>query len=141
LVNMLPYLDVITQRGGFTPDGIKHNNIVQRITDAGPLMALSSVFTTAYVPQKEQSTWYDADFNRLGSLKTNYYAKRYYTNPYMSGNPRFTLSRMSRPSNRSKSIYSTTKQTQLRNKQFGSLRTGTLTKSVLRNRLRDYNYY
>lgn len=144
LVNTLPYLDVISQRLGvddITSNGFKwkHNNMGQRIQDAGPLQIVGSLFGTAYVPQKDKMDFYDSDYNILGGLKQNYYAKRNYSNPYNSKYPTYTLTRMAQ-NNKPKSIYSKSKTYDAYSHQYNYYVQNAADR-ILRYRIKDYYRY
>lgn len=144
LLSNLPYADTIIQRIGIeniSSDGIKlkHNNLNRRIVDAGPLMAIGSLFGAAYVPQKDKMYYYDSDYNVLGGFKSNYYGKRYYSNSYQSRNPRYTLTRMAQ-NRRAKDIYVSSKKARLADYRYNAYIHKTAD-SILKQRLKDYNYY
>lgn len=158
LANSLPYVDVIMQRVGIDANGLKHNNLIQRVEDGGLPMALSSVFGLAYVPYNNKMYYYDSDYNVLNGFKPRYYAKRYYprysynggfnqnyygrrsySNPYTSQNPRYTLTRMAQ-NKKPKSIYHRSKTNNAYTQQYNSLVRQTSDK-ILRYRIRDYNSY
>lgn len=139
LTNMLPYVDVITQRVGIDQSGLKHNNIFQRIEDAGPLMGMASVFGAVYVPQKDANYWYDSDYNILGGFKQNYYGKRNYSNPYSTRNPRYTITRMSQ-NRKPKSTYTPSIKKRLYDYQYSGIQRN-LVNRVLVPRIKDYKYY
>lgn len=158
LANSLPYIDVIMQRVGIDANGLKHNNLIQRVEDGGLPMALSSVFGLAYVPYKNKMYYYDSDYNVLNGFKPRYYAKRYYprysynggfnqnyygrrsySNPYTSQNPRYTLTRMAQ-NKKPKSIYHRSKTNNAYTQQYNSL-VKQASDKILRYRIRDYNSY
>lgn len=139
LVNILPYGDVVMQRLGIDEKGLRHNNIWKRIEDAGPHQALGSLFGTAYVPIKDNYYWYDSDYNILGGFKTNYYAKRNYSNPYNSKYPTYTLTRMAQ-NKKPRNIYAKSKTNRIYNQQYNNVVRG-ITYKGLRYRLKDYNHY
>lgn len=142
LVTNLPYVDAILQRTGLTTDGWKHNNIVQRINDAGPYMALSSVFGAIYVPQKKHMYYYDQKYNILGGLKHNYYAKRNYSNPYDTPkvvSPRYTITRMAQ-NKKPKPIYIKSARKRMYDQQYNSI-LHNATDNILKSRVKDYKYY
>lgn len=145
LVNMLPYVDVITQRAGITgfdDSGLKfkHNSVWARTRDVGPeQFLLSSVFGAAYVPQKDNVYYYDSDYNILGGFKTNYYAKRYYSNPYNSKYPRLVVTRLAQHK-RPKDIYAKSKTHRIYNHQYNQY-SRFINNNLLKYRLKDYNYY
>ena len=141
LANMLPYVDVVMQRAGIGADGLKHNNIIQRVEDGGPLQLLPSVFGMAYVPHKDKMYYYDSDYNILGGFKQNYYGKRYYnTNPYSTKNPQYVYTRLARSKRRAKPIYSPSIKRSAYSQQYNSIVRGT-TDRILRYRIRDYHRY
>ena len=140
LMNILPYTDVIAQRVGLQGNfGLKHNNIGQRISDGGPLMAIGSTFGLAYAPKKTNNYWYDSDYNILGGFKTNYYAKRIYANPYDSVVPRYTIRRMSQ-NKKPRAIYTPTKKTRVK-KQIIPTQVARYSDNILKLRIKDYKYY
>ena len=140
LMNMLPYADVIAQRVGLKGNfEFKHNNIGQRISDGGPLMAIGSTFGLAYSPKKTNNFWYDSDYNILGGFKTNYYAKRNYINPYQTATPRYSIVRMSQ-NKKARDTYSPSKTSRI-NTQITPLNISRISKNILRNRIKDYQYY
>ena len=139
LANMLPYFDTVMQRLGIDEKGLRHNNIWKRIEDAGSHQILGSLFGTAYVPIKDNYYWYDSDYNILGGFKTNYYAKRNYSNPYNSKYPSYTLTRMAQ-NKKPRNIYAKSKINSIYNQQYNSLIRGISYRS-LEYRLRDYHHY
>lgn len=145
LVSMLPYLDVISQRVGVESidnSGIhlKHNNIFERTKDVGlDQLLLSSVFSSIYSPQKDKVYYYDSDYNILGGLKTNYYAKKNYSNPYNSKYPTYTLTRMAQ-NKKPKDIYAKSKTNKIYNQQYNNFIRGLSYRS-LEYRLKDYYHY
>lgn len=139
LVGMLPYADVVMQRVGINSEGLKHNNIFTRIKDAGPQMAVASLFGVAYVPQKNNYYFYDSDYNVLGGFKQNYYGKRNYTNPYYTRNPNYTITRMAQ-NKKPKSIYAPTKASQIRKQHLDYTQRNAVDR-ILRARIKDYSYY
>jgi len=139
LANSLPYFDTIMQRVGYGGDGWRHNNIGVRIQDASIHQALPSVFGAAYVPVKDNYYWYDSDYNILGGFKTNYYAKKNYSNPYNSKYPSYTLTRMAQ-NKKPRSLYGGSKTYRLRTNQYNSYVRQTST-NILRHRLKDNYYY
>lgn len=147
LANMLPYSDILMQRVGVNSvdNGIKlkHNNVFQRTKDVGvDQLLLGSLFGAAYVPQKEHVYYYNSDYNILGGFKTNYYAKRYYTDPYNSKYPSYTLTRMAQ-NRRPRSIYGTSKTSRIYAQQYNSYQyyKRNTADSIIRNRLKDNYYY
>lgn len=147
LANMLPYSDILMQRVGINSvdNGIKlkHNNVFQRTKDVGvDQLLLSSLFGATYVPQKANVYYYDSDYNILGGFKTNYYAKRYYTDPYNSKYPSYTLTRMAQ-NRRPRSIYGTSKTSKIYAQQYNSYQyyKRNTADSIIRNRLKDNYYY
>ena len=143
LTNMLPYIDIITQRVGLNSTGLRHNNIFTRAKDVGPeQLLLSSLFGAAYVPQKDHHYYYDSDYNILGGFKTNYYAKRYYANPYNSKYPSYTLTRMAQH-NRPRNIYSASKTSRMNAQQYNSYKyyTRNVADRIVSDRIKDYYYY
>lgn len=154
LISMLPYVDVITQRlgivdsntpGAHTRYGVafKHNDIFTRAKDVGPeQLLLSSLFGAVYVPQKDHHYYYDSDYNILGGFKTNYYAKRYYANPYNSKYPSYTLTRMAQH-NRPRNIYSASKTSRMNSQQYNSYKyyTRNVADRIVSDRIKDYYYY
>lgn len=139
LMNMLPYIDTITQRIGYGEDGLRHNNIVTRIEDAGPAMIFSSVFGAAYVPHKDNHYWYNSDYNILGGFKQNYYAKRNYSNPYNSKYPSYTLTRMAQ-NKKPKDIYAKSTTSKVRMNTYDYV-ARQYSNRILRHRLKDSYYY
>lgn len=143
LVNMLPYVDVFTQRTGLTSfdkSKWKHNNIFERTKDTGvDQLLLPSVFGTAYIPVKDNVYYYDSDYNILGGFKQNYYAKRNYSNPYNSKYPSYTLTRMAQ-NKKPRSIYANSKTSNMYKHQYNSLIRG-LSYQNLEYRLKDYQHY
>lgn len=139
LANMLPYSDIVMQRIGIDEKGLRHNNLFRRVEDAGPIQLVGSLFGTAYVPQKDNVYYYDSDYNILGGFKTNYYAKRNYSNPYDSKYPSYTLTRMAQ-NRKPRNIYAKSKTRSVYNAQYNSLVYSAIDKS-LRYRLKDYHYY
>ncbi len=145
LVNSLPYVDVITQRLGIDEKGWRHNNVIQRVKDAGPLMAIPSVFGAAYVPQKDNIVWYDSDFNVLGGFKPNYYARRNYSNPYYNYSnpyvsPRYTINRMAQKKRKPKDLYIPSIRERAYQAQYKNLIKGA-TNKIMKARTADYYYY
>lgn len=139
LMNMLPYTDVVMQRIGIDEKGLRHNNIFNRIEDAGPLQALPSVFGAAYIPKKDNVYYYDSDYNILGGFKQNYYAKRNYSNPYNSKYPSYTLTRMAQ-NNKPKNIYAKSKTYNAFTNQYNYYRQNAVDR-ILRYRVKDYYHY
>jgi hypothetical protein len=139
LANMLPYSDIVMQRIGIDEKGLRHNNLFKRVEDAGPAQLIGSVFGAAYIPQKDKMYYYDSDYNILGGFKTNYYAKRNYSNPYDSKYPSYTLTRMAQ-NRKPRNIYAKSKARSVYNAQYNSLVYNAIDKS-LRYRLKDYHYY
>jgi hypothetical protein len=138
--NMLPYFETILQRVGRDKNHkLRHNNIYERVEDNGPLQLVGSLFGTAYVPQKDKIYYYDSDYNILGGFKTNYYAKRNYSNPYNSKYPTYTLTRMAQ-NNKPRSIYAKSKTNRLNTYQY-NFYTKNISNGILRSRLKDYHYY
>ena len=119
---------------------LRHNNLYQRIEDAGIHQAIPSIFGAAYVPVKDSHYWYDSDYNILGGLKTNYYAKKNYSNPYNSKYPSYTLTRMAQNNRRPKSIYAKSKSNNMIKYQYNSV-INTLSYQNLLYRLKDYQHY
>ena len=141
LANMLPYVDVVMQRIGIDENGLKHNNLGQRIADGGILQAVPSVFGMAYVSHKDQMYYYDSDYNILGGFKQNYYGKRVYgTNPYNTKNPQYVYTRLARSKRKAKPIYSPSIKRSAYSQQYNSIVRGT-TDRILRYRIRDYHRY
>lgn len=141
LANMLPYFDTMLQRVGRDENNqLRHNNLYQRIEDAGIHQAIPSIFGAAYVPVKDSHYWYDSDYNILGGLKTNYYAKKNYSNPYNSKYPSYTLTRMAQNNRRPKSIYAKSKSNNMIKYQYNSV-INTLSYQNLLYRLKDYQHY
>jgi hypothetical protein len=136
---MLPYFDTIMQRVGYDENGWRHNNMGARIRDAGPLQLIGSTFGVAYVPQKDKMYYYDSDYNILGGLKTNYYAKKNYSNPYNSKYPCYTLTRMAQ-NNKPRNIYAKSKTNRLNTYQYNAY-ARNVSHSILRSRLKDYTHY
>jgi hypothetical protein len=139
LANMLPYFDVISQRIGYGEDGLRHNNLIQRVEDAGPAQLVGSLIGAAYVPQKDNYYWYDSDYNILGGFKQNYYAKRNYSNPYNSKYPSYTLTRMAQ-NRKPKDIYAKSKTSKVRMNTYDYVARQYSTR-ILRHRLKDSYYY
>lgn len=140
LMNMLPYTDVIAQRIGLKGNfELKHNNIVQRINDGGPLMAIGSMFGLAYSPKKTNNFWYDSDYNILGGFKTNYYAKRIYSNPYESAVPQYTIRRMAQ-NKKPRDIYAPSKTTRI-TRRIVPANIARFSKNIIKHRVKDYKYY
>ena len=139
LANKLPYADTIMQRVGLDQNGLRHNNIFKRIKDNGAHQLIGSLFGTVYVPQKDDVYYYDSDYNILGGFKQNYYAKKIYSNPYNSKYPSYTLTRMAQ-NKKPRNIYARSKTNRAYNQQYNSIIRGT-TSRILRNRIKDYNYY
>jgi len=108
LLNNLPFIGAPLQRAGVG----NANNVHKRIKDAGLPMALTSLFTAAYVPTKEHYKWYDDNYNLLNPLPhQTYYTSPYYTsggftptystkrnfsNPYNSRVPTYTINKLAR---------------------------------------------
>jgi hypothetical protein len=139
LLSNLPYADTIMQRIGIDENGLRHNNIFKRIEDAGPLMAVGSLFGAAYVPQKDNVYYYDSNYNVLGGFKNNYYGKRYYSNSYQSRNPRYVLTRMAQ-NKRAKDIYAPSKKAQFLDYRYNAYIHMTAD-SILKQRIKDYTHY
>ena len=140
LANMLPYFDTMLQRVGRDENHkLRHNNLYQRIEDAGLLQALPSIFGAAYVPQKDNVYYYDSDYNILGGFKQNYYAKRNYSNPYNSKYPSYTLTRMAQ-NNKPRNIYAKSKTYSVYNNQYNYYRQNAVDR-ILRHRVKDYYHY
>jgi hypothetical protein len=140
LANMLPYFDTMMQRVGRDENlNLRHNNLYQRIEDAGVHQLLPSLFGAAYVPQKDKMYYYDSDYNILGGFKTNYYAKKNYSNPYNSKYPSYTLTRMAQ-NNKPRNIYAKSKTNRLNTYQYNAY-ARNVSHSILRSRLKDYTHY
>lgn len=140
LANMLPYSDIVIQRIGLESTGLKHNNVFKRTEDVGIDQLLAgSLFGAIYAPQKDRQYYYNSDYNILGGFKTNYYAKRNYSNPYNSKYPSYTLTRMAQ-NNKPRNIYGTSKMNRVYTQQYNQLIRG-VTEQSLRYRVKDYSHY
>lgn len=158
-LNKLPFVGAVLERTGLGINGpTKANNVVRRVEDAGLLQAVSSLFTTAYVPHKTYNTWYGANDEYLTTLphrtyirspyyrskysgfKMNYSAVRYYssyTNPYAS---RYRIESLAR-NPYYKPLYSKSKRYNTRNTFYSSLTYNSLSENLLKKRILDKHYY
>lgn len=140
LANMLPYFDTMLQRVGRDENHkLRHNNLYQRIEDAGIQQVLPSLFGAAYVPVKDNVYYYDSDYNILGGFKTNYYAKKNYSNPYNSKYPSYTLTRMAQ-NKKPRDIYAKSKTNRTYTQQYNQL-IRNISDNSLRYRVKDYTHY
>lgn len=155
LLTNLPGVGPTIQRIGLTGDGWKHNSVKQRVDDAGFYQAISSVFGAFYVPQKERTTIYGADFEYLTSLpqyayynnqyyreggfNTNYYATRIYSDPYNTSNPTYRIHKLAR-NTKPRDLYSRSKRHKTLN-NYSDLFRNQLTFNQLKYRTIDKYYY
>ena len=160
LLANLPYVGAYTQRWGINQtlaDGfsLNHNNVLQRIKDAGLPMAVASLAGAAYVPHKDHNTWYGADFEYLtelpqsayssspyyrgGGFKPNYYATRLYADPYSTDTPTYKINKLAR-SSRPKDIYTKSARSKVAH-TYSDLFRNQLTFNQLKYRTLDKYYY
>jgi hypothetical protein len=160
LLANLPYIGASTQRWGINQtlaDGfsLNHNNVLQRIKDAGLPMAVASLAGAAYVPHKDHNTWYGADFEYLtklpqsayssspyyrgGGFKPNYYATRLYADPYSTDTPTYKINKLAR-SSRPKDIYAKSVRSKVAH-TYSDLFRNQLTFNQLKYRTLDKYYY
>ena len=152
LLNNLPFVGATLQRAGYG----KPNSINRRIQDAGLPMAISSLFTAAYVPKKDKYYWYDGDYNKLnptphqtyysspyynsGGFTPNYSARRNYSNPYNSRVPTYTINKLARRTP-NKSLYSRSTRYSLKNNYSTLLKNGVQDNLIRKRVLDKFRYF
>lgn len=152
LLNNLPFVGTALQRTGYG----KPNNINRRIQDAGLPMAISSLFTAAYVPKKDKYYWYDDDYNKLnptphqtyysspyytsGGFTPNYSARRNYSNPYNSRVPTYTINKLARRTP-NKSLYTRSTRYSLKNNYSTLLKNGVQDNLIRKRVLDKFRYF
>ena len=144
-LSLVPSVGALAQRAGINSDlTLAHNNAKQRIEDAGWEQAVTSLFTAAYEPHKKYNTWYGRDGEYMTKLPTkgftpNYYATRYYSDPYTANNPTYRITQMAR-NTKPKALYAKSKRINVYN-NYSDLFHNQLTDNQLKKRVIDKYYY
>lgn len=152
LLNNLPFVGATLQRAGYD----KPNNINRRIQDAGLPMAISSLFTAAYVPKKDKYYWYDEDYKTLnptphqtyysspyytsGGFTPNYSTRRNYSNPYNSRVPTYTINKLARRTP-NKALYARSTRYSLKNNYSTLLKNGVQDNLIRKRVLDKFRYF
>ena len=156
LINSLPIFGAHASRWGVSSDekglGLKHNNILQRMKDAGIHQGVSSLYTAVYAPHKKYNTWYGDDYEYLttlpqynktyptkGGVNFNPYGSRAYTNPYTSSVPNYRYNKIARRTP-NKDLYTKSIKYNI-DTTYSDLFHNRLYDNVLKKRVLDKHYY